>query len=320
MQTLRRSSLVNMLGLVIALIVLIAVFGALMPGKFATAANLEQTLRQSAAVCLGAIGMTFIIVSGGIDLSVGSSAALVTVVIAWLSVRGYDPALAALGGIVAGGLVGLINGSLITKLKVGPFIVTLGALSLIRGLAKGIGHEQKIDAPVTWLNSLLTKLSPEKAWMVAAPGVWFVLFAAIIATVLLQRTVFGRHVFAIGGNEQAARYAGLNVAKTKVWVYTLGGIFTGLAGLMLFSRLTVGDPTVAIGLELDVIAAVVIGGASLSGGQGSIWGSLLGALIMAVIRAGCSQYGLPQWVQEMVTGAIIVLAVALDRLRVKQAS
>jgi ribose/xylose/arabinose/galactoside ABC-type transport system permease subunit len=142
---------------------------------------------------------------------------------------------------------------------------------------------------------------------------------AIVASLILNRTVFGRNVIAVGGNEEAARLCGIGVAATRTWVFALGGLFTGLAGLMQFSRLTVGDPTVAQGLELDVIAAVVIGGGSLSGGQRSIAGSLLGAIIMSTIRAGTSQMGLPNWVQEIVTGAIIVVAVALDRWRMTRA-
>lgn len=132
---------------------------------------------------------------------------------------------------------------------------------------------------------------------------------------LLRYTRLGRHIFAIGSNEQTARLCGVPVQRVKVVTYTLGGLFFGLAGLMLFSRLTVGDPTAAVGLELDVIAAVVIGGGSLAGGEGSVLGSLVGALIMSVIRSGCSQMGLSNWVQELVTGAVIVVAVALDRLR-----
>lgn len=309
------------MGLVVALVVLLLVFGALMPKTFLVSGNLEQILRQSMVVCLAAIGMSFVIISGGIDLSVGSSAALSTVTIAYILVRVGTPVapmmafLAALGGVLASTFVGFVNGVLVTKLKVGPFIVTLGSLLIIRGLAKGLGDNQKIDAPMTWLTALLARLNDGNRWLMAAPGIWFTLLCAVIATVLLRKTVFGRHVFAVGGNEQAARYAGLRVDWVKVRVYALGGLFTGLAGVMLFSRLTVGDPTVAVGLELDVIAAVVIGGASLSGGTGSIAGSLLGAIIMQVIRAGTSQYGLSQWIQEVLTGSIIVMAVALDRLR-----
>jgi len=151
--------------------------------------------------------------------------------------------------------------------------------------------------------------------MLVPPGVWLLLLLAVFVAFLLRYTRFGRHVRAVGSNELTARLCGVPVERIKLLVYTLGAGFAGMAGLMQFSRLTVGDPTVAVGAELDVIAAVVIGGGSLSGGEGSVLGSLVGALIMTVIRSGCSQMGLPNWVQEMVTGAIIVLAVTLDRLR-----
>ncbi len=151
--------------------------------------------------------------------------------------------------------------------------------------------------------------------MLVPPGVWLMLGLAVAVAVLLRRTVFGRRVFATGSNEEAARLSGISVGRVKVAIYVLGASFAGVAGLAQFSRLTVGDPSVAVGLELDVIAAVVIGGGSLAGGEGSILGSLVGALIMTVIRSGCSQMGLANWIQEIVTGGIIVLAVALDRLR-----
>ena len=222
---------------------------------------------------------------------------------------------AAALGISAGLLCGALNGFLVSKLKVSSFIVTLGGFLLFRGIAKGLADNQKIDAPMTWLADVLATLGPSEKWKIVPPGVWLLIICAILAALVLSKTVFGRNVLAVGGNEEAARLAGINVDKTRIGVFALSGLFVGIAGLMQFSRLTVGDPTVAVGLELDVIAAVVIGGASLNGGEGSIAGSLLGALIMATIRAGCSQIGLDNWVQEIVTGAIIVAAVALDRWR-----
>jgi ribose transport system permease protein len=312
-------AIANALGLVIALALVLLAFHLLILYKFerrfVTGDNLETLARQSTIVCLAALGMTFVIISGMIDLSVGSAVAFVTVVIAWFLVRGFDPWLALMAGIGSGALVGMMNGLLVTRLKVGAFIVTLGTLLIIRGAAKGIAGEQKIDAPTTWLGDVVAMLSQEQRWMIFPIGVWVMIAFAILAAILLRQTRFGRNVLAVGGNEQAAHYSGISVDKTRVLVFALAGFFAGLAGLMQFSRLTVGDPTVAQGLELDVIAAVVIGGGSLSGGQGSILGSILGALLMTTIRAGCSQYGLPNWVQEIVTGAIIVLALAIDRLR-----
>lgn len=284
---------------------------------FASPANLETLARQATIVSLAALGMTFVIISGGIDLSVGSLVALVSVVIAWSLREGHSPAASMLAGIAAGAIGGALNGALITRLKVTPFIVTLGTLLIFRGAAKWIGEEKKIDADLTWLNDLLRVLGKDEKWKLVPEGVWLAILLAVLMALVLRSTRFGRHVLAVGGNEEAARYAGISVSGVRMAVYTLMGAFVGMAGLMQFARLSVGDPTVAEGLELDVIAAVVIGGASLNGGQGSILGTMLGVAIMATIRAGCSQMGMPNYVQQIVTGAIIVLAVALDRIRTR---
>ncbi len=294
-------------------------FALIGPESFSSAANLETMARHTAIVGIAALGMTLVIIAGGIDLSVGSIIALVTVVIAALLQAGVNPLLAALAGVATGGLCGLLNGVLITRVRVVPFIVTLGTLLVVRGAAKGLAQEQKIDAPITWLNDLLAALPRNQSWQLVPPGVWILLILALMVAGLLRYMRLGRHIFAIGSNEQTARLCGVAVENVKILVYTLSATMAGLAGLMQFSRLTVGDPTVAVGLELDVIAAVVIGGGSFSGGEGSVLGTIVGALIMTVIRTGCSQMGLPNWVQEIVTGSIIVLAVALDRLRHRKA-
>ena len=309
------SSISSTMGPVFGLLGVFLLFAFIGPKSFLSSANIETIARQTAIVGTAALGMTLIIIAGGIDLSVGSIVALVTVVIAALLQSGYDPFLAALGGIAAGALCGFINGTLITRLRVVPFIVTLGTLLVVRGIAKGVAHEQKIDAPLTWLKELLAALPAGQGWRLVPWGVWLLVILAFAVAGLLRHMRLGRHIFAIGSNEQTARLCGVPVDRVKIIVYALGGVFAGVAGLFQFSRLTIGDPTVAMGVELDVIAAVVIGGGSLSGGEGSILGSIVGALIMTVIRSGCSQMGLPNWVQEIVTGSIIVIAVALDRLR-----
>jgi ribose transport system permease protein len=309
----------NTLSPVLALVVVFELFVLIAPSSFATTRNMELIARQTTIVGVAALGMTLVIISGGIDLSVGSVVALGTVVIAWLlRYTGASPLMAALGGVAASACFGFMSGILITRLRVVPFIVTLGMMLVVRGAAKGIGREQKIDVDpdrLAWLEELLATVPQERSWMLLPPGVWIMIFLAIGMAALLRYTRLGRHTFAIGSNEQTARLCGVAVERVKVLVYTLCGAFAGLAGLMQFSRLTVGDPTVAVGLELNVIAAVVIGGGSLSGGEGSILGTLVGALIMTVIASGCTQRGYPNWVQEIITGAIIVIAVALDRLR-----
>ena len=305
----------NRLGPLLGLVVIYAAFAIWGPEEFASVRNMETIARQTTVVGIAALGMTMIIILGGIDLSVGSTIALSTVVIALMLGKGMNPVLAALMGVAAGAVCGAFNGLVITKIKVVPFVVTLGTLLGVRGIAKGLANEQKVDAPITWLNNLLATLSPDQKWMIVPAGVWLLIILAFVIAIVLRYTKLGKHTFAIGSNEQTASLCGVPIDRVKITVYALAGAFAGLAGLMQFSRLTVGDPTAAQGLELDVIAAVVIGGGSLSGGEGSIFGTIVGALIMTVIRFACAQMGLPNWVQEIVTGAIIVAAVALDRFR-----
>jgi ribose transport system permease protein len=301
-------------GPLIGLLFVSIIFGFLIGPRFFSGANLELIARQTAIVCTAALGMTMVIVSAGIDLSVGSVVALTTVVIAVLLRGDAGPGTAAIGGIAAAALCGLANGILITGLRVIPFIVTLGMMILLRGAAKGLADERRLEAPNTWLNDLLRTVDPDSALIVPL-GIWLVIALALIVAAALNYTRFGRHLFTIGSNERTARLCGIAVERTKIAIYTAAGALAGVAGLLQFSRLSVGDPTVAFGLELDVIAAVIIGGGSLTGGRGSTLGTILGACTMAVIQIGCSQHGLANWIQEIVTGAIIVLAVALDRWR-----
>jgi ribose/xylose/arabinose/galactoside ABC-type transport system permease subunit len=188
-------------------------------------------------------------------------------------------------------------------------------MTILRGSAKGIAHEQKIDADTKGLDSLLGVLPQGQRWMLFPAGVWTLVVIGLLTAGLLAYTKFGRHIFAVGSNERTARLCGVPVELVKVSVYTISGLLAGVAGLMEFSTLTVGDPTDSVGLELKVIAAAVIGGASLSGGQGSVLGSLIGAFLMTVIDTGCTHLGLPNWIEEVITGFIIVIAVALDRVR-----
>jgi ribose transport system permease protein len=308
----RLSSLAPILGLVLV----ICVFALMSddPAQYLSPRNLRIVLAQTVIVALGAIGMTFIIISGGIDLAVGSTIALAGVVTALGLRDGYAALAAMAAGVVTGGVVGVVNGLVITRLKVLPFIATLGMLGIARGVAKWLANQQTVNAPATWVNELAVTF-PTPSWLLVAPGVWVALVLAIAATWLLQQTVFGRRVFAIGSNEGAARACGVRTERLKVWVYGLAGLLFGLSGVMQMSRLRQGDPTVAIGTELDVIAAVVIGGGSLSGGEGTIAGSLIGALVMAFLRNGSQQMGWPNYVQEIIIGIIIVLAVAADRAR-----
>ena len=311
----------NVLGPFIGLIFVIAIFSLIpeVQGRFLRAGNFKSVATQSVIVALGALGMTLIIISGGIDLSAASNIALSSVITAYAVNAGVPPLIALVLGILTGGLVGLFNGTLVTRLRLVPFIVTLGMMGIARGMAKWIAGNQKIDAPITWVNELMAK-SPRPSWLLMAPGVSIVIIFAVAMAVVLRYTVFGRHVFAIGSNESTARLCGIRTNRAKILIYTIAGLFCGLSGVMEFSRLTVGDPTVAVGLELDIIAAVVIGGGSLSGGEGSILGTMIGVLIMSFLRNGCTMMGWPNYIQEIIIGVIIVVAVTLDRLRHRKES
>jgi len=298
----------------LALVVLFFAFASGAPERYLSANNLRVVLAQTVIVALGAIGMTLIIVGGGIDLAVGSTIALTGVLCALGIREGWPPLAAVLAGVLAGGVIGLVNGLAITRLRVVPFIATLGMLGVARGTAKWLASQSTVNPPPTWVNELAVTFPPQP-WMLVAPGVWIALVLAVAMAFVLRRTVFGRRVFALGSSEAAARACGIAVERLKLAIYGVAGLLFGLAGVMQMSRLRQGDPTVAAGTELDVIAAVVIGGGSLSGGEGSIWGSLVGALVMAFLRNGSQQMGWPSYVQEILIGVIIVVAVAVDRWR-----
>jgi ribose/xylose/arabinose/galactoside ABC-type transport system permease subunit len=228
----------------------------------------------------------------------------------WLT-AGMGSLWSLLLGVAAGAGVWFATARLRQSLPLSPFIVTLGLWGALRGIAKGLGDEQ----PMIYFEAdetLSALMLPEG---LLPPGVWVLLIVAIVASLLLRRSVFGRHVVAIGSSRETARLCGINLPKTELRVYILGCACAGIAAVMQLSYLSMGDPTTAQGYELKAIAAAVIGGASLAGGEGAIFGTLLGALIMTVVDNGCTKVGLDNWVQEVVTGVIIVAAVALDRWR-----
>ncbi len=301
------------LGPLLGLLLVLIIFILLAPPVFVSGYNLKTMITQTVIVGIGALGMTFVIISGGIDLSVGSIISLVTIVTA-LSLHHLGGWTAALIAVAAGAAVGLFNGWIIASWRIVPFIVTLGSMQIARGLAKWLAHEQTVLAPETFLNRLMN-VDPEPEWLIFAPGVWLMVVLTVLVHLVLRYTVFGRYVFALGSNEQAARLCGIDIRRNRIRIYTLCGALTGVAGVMQFANLTVGDPTAAVGLELDIIAAVVIGGGSLSGGEGSAFGSIVGALMMAVLRNGCNLVGIPTYVQNILIGVIIIGAVGIDRLK-----
>jgi ribose transport system permease protein len=312
----RTRRLINLAGPFLGLFLVVGLF-CLSPTVrpyFLTGPNFKIILTQTVIVAMGTLGMTLIIVSGGIDLSVGSVVALTSVVGASALLKGWAPwsVIALSMGVGAG--IGLVNGLVIGGLRMMPFIVTLGMMGVARGTAKWLSGNQTVSAPETPINGIMDLKDPTRLFPLPL-GVWITLGLAVLMAIVMRNTVFGRYIFALGSNESAARLCGIRIHRQKVLIYCVAGVFFGLSGLMQLSRLTQGDPTVAIGLELDIIAAVVIGGASLSGGSGSILGSMIGALTMAVLRNGSNQMGWPTFMQEIIIGVVIIIAVGVDKLR-----
>lgn len=305
----QHKAVLQRLGPFIALL-LVASGLALLSSDFLTVANLLNVMRQVSINALIAFGMTLVILLGGIDLSVGSILALSSVGMASLLQAGLDPLLATLLGVLGGALLGLCNGLIISKGRVAPFIATLASMTILRGLALVWSG----GSPITGFNSPLFSMlgGGYVAGLLPVPVLWMLLLFGLFAF-LLQKTVFGRHVYATGGNEEAARLSGVRVDQVKLWVYTLSGAMSAMAGVVLTSRLNSAQPTAGSGYELDAIAAVVLGGTSLSGGRGWIFGTLLGALLIGVLNNGLNLLGVSSFYQQVIKGVVILLAVLLDR-------
>ncbi|MER5497059.1 MULTISPECIES: substrate-binding domain-containing protein [unclassified Streptomyces] len=307
--TFRRLLLDN--GALSALVVLLVAM-SLLSGDFLTTQNLLNIGVQAAVTAILAFGVTFVIVSAGIDLSVGSVAALSATVLAWTATSAGLPVwLAVVLAVATGAACGLVNGALVSYGKLPPFIATLAMLSIARGLSLVVSQGKPIDfpEPVSVLGDTLGGWLPVPVLVMVVMG--------LIAALILARTYIGRSMYAIGGNEEAARLSGLRVKRQKLAIYALSGLFAAVAGIVLASRLTSAQPQAAQGYELDAIAAVVIGGASLAGGVGKASGTLIGALILAVLRNGLNLLSVSAFWQQVVIGVVIALAVLLDTLRRK---
>jgi ribose transport system permease protein len=301
-----------------ALLVMIVVFSLLSP-NFLKFDNFVGILLATSVNGILALGVTFVIVTGGIDLSIGTVMTLSAVITGVLITNmGLPLPVGILGGILTGGLAGLVNGILIARFKIPSFIVTLGMLNVAKGLALVISGLTPIYFNSTpsfnqgAMGSLIGSVVPG----LAIPNVVLVLFgAALVASLVLSRTILGRYTFALGSNEEAARLSGVNVGAWKTAVYVVGGLFAGLAGVVIAARLNSAQPSLGQGYELDAIAAAVIGGTSLSGGEGTILGTVIGAFIISTLTNGLRILNVPQEWQTVVTGGIVILAVYLDGIR-----
>jgi ribose transport system permease protein len=308
----RAQSLAALLGI---LLLAIAISPTASDGSriFLQAGNLTDILRQVSLIGIISLAMTFVILTGGIDLSVGSILALSTALAAMFLTRGYTThiAVAILAAVAGAALAGALNGVVIVRTGIQPFIVTLASMIGVRGLAKWLTNNQNIDIGFGRdLAAEFAGIFREKAIVIGAYAV-----AAALFWVVLARTVFGRHVRAVGDNEKAAEYAGLPIRATKIWVYTLSGLFTGFAGVLYAAENHQGNPNAGVAYELDAIAAVVIGGTRLSGGKGSVSGTIVGTLIMGVLTNMLRLNNVDSNVEMMIKAVIIVLAVAVQRER-----
>lgn len=278
--------------------------------NFLTSTNLSSVVRQTAVINIMALGMTMIIICGGIDLSVGSILAMGGLLGTMAMEKGAPVPVGVLVGLLTGLACGFANGFLTTQLRINPFIVTLGTLGIVRGLALIVSN----GLPVHQVPKAFAYLG--EGTLLYVPFVlWILLGCAAIVHVILEHTRLGRYAFAIGSNAEAALYAGIGVSWVTTAIYTIGGMLTGLAGMIEASRLMTGQPTAGQGYELQAIAAVVIGGGSLRGGEGSVIGTLVGAFIMGLLANGSDLLGISPYLQQVIIGAVIILAVAFDELR-----
>ncbi len=300
-------TLVRRFGIVLAFALLMAVLSLLSP-SFLTVSNLLNIARQVSINAILAAGMTFVILTAGIDLSVGSVLAYAGAIMAGL-LAGGTPLVVSIGaGLALGALLGLVNGAVVTKGKVQPFIATLAMLTIARGATLVYTDGR----PITGLPDAFVWLGAGDVGRVPVPVIIMTL-VFLAAHLILTRTVLGRYVYAIGGNEEAARLSGVNVIFYKALVYAISGVLSAVSAVILTARLNSAQPTAGAGYELDAIAAVVLGGTTLAGGEGTIGGTLLGAFIIGVINNGLNLLNVNPFYQQVVKGAVILLAVLLDR-------
>jgi len=305
----------GLIGVLALFLILIGIKGELL--SFLSLGNLRVLVHEGTVKGVIALGMLLVIITGGIDLSVGAVVALVTVVTMRVYTHfhpqmGVEQAslIAVASGVLIGGVCGLINGLLVTQLRLPPFVVTLGMLSIARGSAIWLAERTLLAFPVGARPEWVETLALSRLYN---PGFLSLVFLAVLVAAVLWATRFGRHLYAVGSNEATARLCGVNVSRTKVLAYTVAGLLTGWAGVLLFAHGDSGNPSAGEGLELTVIAAVVIGGASLNGGKGTVAGALMGILILGLLANGVSLFNVPVEVRYILEGGIILLNAALSR-------
>lgn len=302
---------ISKLGPLLALIVLIVVVTAINP-SFISPNNLLNLLRQVAANGFIAFGMTFVILTGGIDLSVGSTLALSSALTAGLLSNGVNALVAVVVGVISGGFLGALNGVLISKGKMAPFIATLATMTIYRGTTLVYTNGN----PITGIGDSFFFSFIGRGYLFGIPFPVVLMFVVfILLFLLLHKTSFGRKTYAIGGNEKAAYIAGVKIDKIKILIYTISGVMASISGMIITSRLNSAQPTAGQSYEMDAIASVVLGGTSLSGGRGRIFGTLVGALIIGTLNNGLNLLGVSSFYQQIVKGIVIVIAVLLDRKR-----
>ena len=303
------STMTQKLGPLLGLLLLFVIVSILNP-NFLEPLNLLNLLRQVSINALIAFGMTFVILTGGIDLSVGAILALSSALTAGMIVSGVDPMIAIIIGCLFGGIMGMVNGLLITKGKMAPFIATLATMTIFRGLTLVYTGGN----PITGLgeNYLFQLFGKGYFLGIPVPAITMMITFAVLY-MILHKTPFGRKTYAIGGNEKASLISGIKVPRVKVMIYGLSGLLAALAGAILTSRLNSAQPTAGTSYELDAIAAVVLGGTSLTGGKGRIFGTLIGALIIGTLNNGLNLLGVSSFYQMVVKGVVIIIAVLLDR-------
>lgn len=300
--------LLGRFGLLLAFIAMTVVL-AFLSDRFLTVPNIINVLRQISVNALIAFGMTVVIIGAGIDLSVGSLLAFAGAIMAGTAVAGLDPALSILAGLLTGVVLGAFNGAFVAYGRIAPFVVTLAGLTIFRGMTLVYTGGR----PISGLPEAFFVLGNASFLRVPVP-VWIMVLFLLLTHFILRRTSLGRSIYAVGGNEEAARLSGIRVPRVQLFTYAYSGLGAALAALVLTGRLNSAQPTAGTGYELDAIAAVVVGGTSLAGGRGHVWGTLLGALIIGVLNNGMNLLNVSSFYQQIVKGGVILAAVLIERL------